>query len=214
MENELKDKIKKGTTTIGIICKDGIVLAADKRATGGSFIFDKDVEKVVPITDNIAVTTSGVVSDIQLVTKMLRAELALKKIRGGREVTVKEAAHLAANILYNNVRKFSPIMGVVGLLLGGRDEQGFNLFQLGLDGSITESKDFRADGSGLTVAYGVLDTLYKKGCTVQEGMVLAVRAVNAAIQRDTNSGEGVDVYTITNKGVKKEITKLLNTKLS
>lgn len=208
-----QDYVKKGTTTVGIVCKDGIVLAADKRATAGNFIADKKVEKVVKITDNIAVTTAGGVSDIQLLIKLIKAELNLKRVRTGQDAAVKEAANLLSTIVYHNIRRFSVIIGVTAFIIGGQDRDGFHLYLLSPDGSLSEDDEFVSDGSGSMMAYGVLDSLYAKGLSVADGIKLGVKAVNAAMQRDSFSGEGIDVYTITKEGVKKVLTKKLETNI-
>ena len=207
-ENEV---LNTGTTTIGLMCKDSIVLAADKRATAGNFIANKNVEKVVPINDRMAITTAGVVSDIQLLIKLLKAELKLKSIRVERESTVKEAANLLTNIIYNNVRKLSMIPGITHFLLGGVDT-GLHLYDLYADGSITKVDDFVASGSGSVFSYGLLETVYKKDMSEAEGVELAIKAVNAAMQRDSASGEGIDVFVITKSGVKRAARKKVNTK--
>ena len=212
---DINNYVKKGTTTVGIVCKEGIVLAADKRATfAGRIIADKSVDKIAKISENMAVTTAGSVSDVQLITKLIKAELTLLKIRTGREVNVKTTANLLGAIVYQNIRKFSPIPGITGFLLGGKDNTGFYLYELGPDGSVLEHKNYATDGSGMVMAWGVLDTLYKDGLSLQDGMKLAVKAVNASIQRDTGSGEGIDVYTITKAGVKKVLTKRIETNLT
>src|SRR3989344_1142768 len=118
MENT---EMKTGTTTVGIICKDGIVLAADKRATSGYLISWKRFDKVIPINENIAVTVAGTVSDVQLLVRYLKAELKLKDIRTGRETTVKEASSLLANFVYNNIRRYSIITGISHFIMGGKD---------------------------------------------------------------------------------------------
>ena len=74
-----KNILKTGTTTVGILCKDGIVLAADRRATMGNIIADKKAKKIHAITDNIAVTIAGTVSDAQLLIKLIQAEARLKQ---------------------------------------------------------------------------------------------------------------------------------------
>lgn len=211
---EVKDIVKKGTTTVGIVCKDGIVLVADKRATlGGALVSNKKVEKVVKITDDLAITTAGMVSDIQLITKLIKAELNLRRIRTGKIATVKEATNLLATIVYQNIRKFSPILGVTGFLLGGRDNTGFYLYEIGPDGSTLPNDDYATEGSGMVMAWGVLDTLYKKDMTIAEGIKLGVKAINAAMQRDTATGEGIDVITITKEGVKKVLSKKVEYKV-
>ena len=134
MEN-VNDYVRHGTTTVGIVCKDGIVLAADKRATfAGRIVANKSVDKIVQISENLVFTTAGSVSDVQLITKLIKAELTLLKIRSGREVGVKTTANLLGAIVYQNIRKFSPIPGITGFLLGGKDETGFYLYELGLTG--------------------------------------------------------------------------------
>jgi proteasome beta subunit len=210
-----QDIVKKGTTTVGIMCKDGIVMAADKRAVlGMSIIGDKKVDKVFKIADNLAVTIAGTVSDAQLITKLIKAELRLKKVRTSKDSSVKETANLLGTIVYQNIRRFSPILGITGFLLGGSDNTGFHLYEIGPDGSVLEQDEYITDGSGMVMAFGVLDTLYKKDMPIADGIKLAVKAINAAMQRDTATGEGIDVYSITKDGIKKVLTKKLDTTIS
>jgi proteasome beta subunit len=203
--------LNTGTTTVGLMCKDCVVLAADKRATAGNFIASKNVNKVIPINNRTALTMSGVVSDLQLLIKILKAELKLKSIRVDREPSVKEAANLLTNIVYNNVRKFSVIPGITHFLLGGFDNTT-QLYDLYADGSITEIDDFVSSGSGSVMAYGVLEASYKKDLSEAEGIELAFKSVNAALQRDSASGEGIDVYVINKAGVRKAASKKVNTR--
>ena len=208
--------IKTGTTTLGIFCKDGIVLAADKRATGGGMplrVMKKDMLKVLPITENLAVTIAGNVSDIQMVIKLIKAEVMLKKMRTLKEPSVKEVANLIGTILYQNIRNFSTIIAITAFLLGGKDKTGFHLYELSPDGSTLEVLDYTTDGSGGEMALAVLDSAYKKEFTVAEGTKLAVKAINSAVQRDTGSGEGVDVVTITKDGVQHVLQKRIDTTL-
>lgn len=210
MDDELKRNIMKtGTTTIGIVCSDGIILAADKRATLGEGIFigHKAVDKVLNITDKIAVTTAGNVSDIQLLVKLTKAELKLKNLRTKIESSVREAANLFAMLTYENIRKFSPLIGITDFLVGGVDENGFGLYNVMPDGSALEHKDFVSTGSGSVVALGVLEDVYKKEITLDEGAKLAVRALSATMQRDLPTGSGIDVIAISKDGIKKVVAE-------
>ena len=99
------------------------------------------------------------------------------------------------------------VPGIVGFLLGGKDNKGYHLYELGMDGSITPTPDFCSNGSGSTLAYGVLETLYKQEVDIKEGKELALRAIKAAIQRDMPTGDGIDVITITEEGVTRHPTK-------
>ncbi len=194
---------QKGTTTLALVCKDGLVLAADKRATAGYLIANKRTEKIKQIAERIVITMAGTVSDAQLLTKLIKAELQLKKIRTGRENTVKEAANLLANMVYGNIRRMSMIPGIAHFIVGGNDETGSYIYDIYPDGSISLIEDYISSGSGSVMAFGVLETLYHKGITVAEGIELAVKALNAAMQRDIASGNGAMVVTVTAKGVEK-----------
>ena len=202
-----------GTTTLGLVCKDGLVLAADKRATSGYLIAWKKFDKIMQVTNNIAVTVAGTVSDVQLLTKYLKAELKLKDIRTGRETSVKEAANLLANFVYSNIRKLSLIPGISQFIVGGKDSSGFHLYDLSPDGSIVEVDDYISSGSGSVMVFGVLETMYKKGLSVDEGVKLAAKCVNAAVQRDIASGNGIDIITITKDGIKKVFSKELEMRI-
>jgi proteasome beta subunit len=212
MEND-QNIMKTGTTTVAIKCKDGIVLAADKRVTSGYLIANKKFQKIIQVNDKIALTVAGTVSDVQLLIKYLQAELKLKDIRASRESFVSEAVNLLANLVYNNIRKFSTIPGISHFVVGGVDSKGFHAYDVGADGSVTEVDDYTSSGSGSVMAYGVLETLYKDNMSVEDAMDVAKKAINAAVQRDIASGNGIDIITITKDGVKKAYTKELSYKI-
>lgn len=204
-----KNKLRKGTTTVGIVCKDGIVIAADKRATAG-FVVNKKADKIHKITDNMAVTMAGLVSDAQLLVKLIRAEVKLKDLQTLRPSTTKETANLLAGMLYSNLRKMSMVESIVAFLLAGSDHEGDHLYDLGIDGSLTKIDDYVSDGSGSVFAFGVLEALYKKNMSTDEGIKLAMKAINAATQRDVNSGNGIDVWIVNKDGAREVVHKDLN----
>lgn len=203
-----------GTTTLGVLCKDGIVLAADKRATAGHQIMNGEIKKVIPVTDMMALTTAGSVSDIQRIIKYAKAEFKLKELRTSRPLMVKEAANLLSDLTYQSIRQFSPIPGVSHFLFGGADSTGFSLFDIFPDGSITEVLNYISSGSGSVFVYGVLETQYKKDMSIDEGVKLAVRSINAAMQRDSASGNGIDVFKITKDGVEQVMEQRIKTELN
>ncbi|PIN72403.1 hypothetical protein COV22_03305, partial [Candidatus Woesearchaeota archaeon CG10_big_fil_rev_8_21_14_0_10_47_5] len=151
------DIMKTGTTTLGLVCKEGIVLAADKRATAGYMIANKKTQKIHKIADNMVVTMAGSVSDAQLLAKLIKAELRLKGLRTGRSPNVRECANLLGSMIYANIRRMSLIPGISHFLLGGVDSEGAHLYDLFADGSVTECDDYVSSGSGSVIAYGVLE---------------------------------------------------------
>ena len=150
---------------------------------------------------------------MQLLAKYIKAELKLKQIRTDRESSVKEAANLLAMLVYNNIRKLSMIPGISHFIVGGKDESGFHVYDLSPDGSIVEVDDYISSGSGSVMVFGVLETLYKKNMSIDEGIKLAAKSVNAAVQRDIASGNGIDIVTITKDGIKKVFSKEIDTKI-
>ena len=209
----MEERLKTGTTTVGIVCKDGIVLAADKRATAGTMIVDKRADKVHVISDDFAVTIAGTVSDAQLIIKLIRAELKLKEVRTHKGPTTKEAANLLGGLLYSSIRQMSMIPGIAHFLLGGKDKEGTHLYDLFPDGSVTKIRDYVSSGSGSVFAYGVLETHYKEGMTTAEATKLAVLSVNTALHRDSASGNGVDVIVVSDKDIKRVMHKEVETSL-
>ncbi len=196
----MTENLKTGTTTVGIKYKDGVILATDRRATAGNLIVDKKAKKLHILNPNIAVTIAGNVSDAQLFIKYIKAEVALKEIRTERNITIKEAANMLGSILYSGIRQPSMMPSVTHFLLGGKDGDGQHLYDIFPDGSITEIDKYVSSGSGSVFAYGVLESAYKKDLTESEATKLVIKCVNAALQRDSASGNGIDIAKVTTKG--------------
>jgi len=209
----MTQELKTGTTTVGLVCKDGLVLAADMRMTAGDMIASKQAKKIHKVNDEIAVTWAGSVSDLQLLTKLLRAELKLKSIQSKKKVTIKEAANLLGGLLYSSIRQMSMIPGIAHFVMAGIDQQGLHLYDLYPDGSVTEVEDYTSSGSGSVFAYGVLESDYKKDLTVEKGVELATKAVKSALERDINSGGGIYVVAVTEKGIQEKVLKKVKTQL-
>lgn len=209
MDEDLKKSIlKTGTTIVGIVCKDGIIMAADRQSTAGErIVMNKDKEKVVQISDYLVVSGCGMVSDIERLKKILPAELKLKELRSRSRPTVKQAANLLSNILYSGIRQPSMIPMQAGFLVAGLNpDKSFELYSIEPAGSAEKVKDYDANfGSGMTFVLGLLERQYKKDMTIKEGVELAVESLKSSTQRDTGSGYGIDVFTITKDGIKKEI---------
>ena len=185
------DEVKKGTTTIGLVCKDGVVMASDRRATMGY----KTTQKLFKIDDNLALTVAGVVGDAQTLARYIRAEVELYKLKRNQPMSVKSAATLTSNILAGS--RFYPYW--VGLILGGTDREGGHVYALDMVGGAIPD-DYVTTGSGSPYVYGVLEDHYEKGITVSDGVDLAIRSLHAAMRRDSASGDGYSVATITKDG--------------
>ncbi len=208
----MTEQLKTGTTTVGIICKDGIVLAADKRGTAGNFIADKDVVKIEKISENFAVTIAGDVAPIQRLTRLIRAQVNLEELRRGKPMKTKEAANMLSHHTYSSVRQ--PWPGIAHFLFAGVDDTGFQLYDIFPGGSIMQKRTYMTSGSGTMYALAVIESNYKEGISVAEGIKLATKAINQAIKRDNASGEGINILTITKDGAKHVKTETITTELT
>ncbi|MEM4246331.1 MAG: archaeal proteasome endopeptidase complex subunit beta [Candidatus Bathyarchaeia archaeon] len=191
----------RGTTTVGVVCKDGIVLATDTRATMGYFVAHKKAKKVYQIDDYLAMTIAGGVADAQTVVEVLKANSRLYKYSHGRLMPVGAAARLVGNILFQN--RFIPLL--LQAIIGGIDESGPHIFALDPLGSVTEEKCV-STGSGSPIAYGILEAEYKEGMKANDALPVVLRAVRSAMRRDSASGDSFDVAVITSKGYR-ELTE-------
>jgi proteasome beta subunit len=191
-----------GATTIGVVFHDGVILASEKRATYGSFIISKGVKKVFKITDQIGAACAGLVGDMQILTREVEAQANLYSMDVGRKISVRSAAKLMANILFN--RRYAPL--ITQTIVGGLDEDGPSLYVLDVLGSLIPDK-YAVVGSGTEIAVGVLEDAYKDGMKLKEAKDLVIKAIKSAISRDAMSGDGIDFLIITKEGVAEESTK-------
>lgn len=190
-----KPKIRKsGTTTVGLICKDAVVLAAEKKSTMGYLVASKASKKILQVDDHLAMTTAGISGDAQALARYLSAEYKLFSLQNGRRISVRGATTLLANILQGS--KIFPYF--VQVILAGYDSKGPQIYSLDAIGGVEEERKFFATGSGSPIAFGVLEDQYKEGINKEDGVRLAIRAVKAAIERDIASGgKAIDVAVIT-----------------
>ncbi len=176
-------QLKTGTTTVGILCKDAVILGSESKSTMGWLVANKEVPKVYQIDDKIAITMAGSVGDAEALIRIIKAEIQLYKLMRNTEITAKASITLLANIMHGN--RYYPYMAM--LLLGGHDKTGLHLYSIDPVGGVEEEK-FTSTGSGSPVAYGVLEDGFKEGISKDEGIRLAVRSIRSARERDVMSG--------------------------
>ncbi len=201
------DPVKTGTSTIGITFNGGVVVGADHRATMGHFIANKSVKKLFKISNNVALTTAGLVGHAQSLSRVLAAELRLYELKRSKQMTVKGAATLTANILGGRPH-------YVQLLIVGTDADGPSVYSIDSAGGAIPDV-YCATGSGSPFMYGVLEDQYKDGMTQNQALKVAAKSLLASAQRDAASGNGMDLDVITEaKGFQKlseeEVANLLS----
>ncbi len=191
-----------GATTLGVVCKDGVILASEKRVSYGYFIASKGGKKVFKITDRIGAACAGLVSDMQVLVRDVEANANLFSMDVGRAISVRAAAKLMSNILFN--RRMAPL--ITQTIVGGIDDEGPSLWVLDVLGSVLPD-DYAVVGSGTEIAMAVIEEGYKKELAVAEAKPLVTRAIKSAISRDAMSGDGIDFLIVTKDGVTEETIK-------
>lgn len=185
----------KGTTTIGVVCKDGVILASDTRVMLGNLVAHKRGKKVYKIDDHLAMTIAGSVADAQRTVDILKVNAQLYKLSHKRPMPVNSAARLIANLFFS--ARLAPL--IVQVLVGGVDNTGPHVFSLDPFGSLTK-ENCVATGSGSPIAYGVLEDRYKEDMEIKNLLSVVVRAVDSAMKRDAASGDSFNVVVIDQKG--------------
>ncbi len=191
-----------GATTVGVVCRDGVILASEKRVSYGYLVVSKGGKKVFKITDHIGAACAGLVSDMQILIREVEAYANLYGLDVGRPISVRSAAKLMSNLLFN--QRLAPL--ITQTIVGGIDDEGASLYVLDILGSVIPDK-YAVVGSGTEIAVGVLEQGYKENMSMEEGKDLVVRAVKSAISRDVMSGDGIDFLLITKDGIKEESMK-------
>ncbi len=220
--DESKEKLDKyvlktGTLTVGIVCKDGIVLAADNRQTyasgGGVAYIAGTADKIHKINDRILATTAGGASDSRRTLKLISAEIKLKELKSKEKITLKEAASLTSNFLYQNIRAPSMIPSIAHFLIAGYDKvAGTGLYDASPDGYLQKIETYQATGAPFE-SLGILDVEYDKNITLEKGIELAKKVFNATKGRQPGVGDGFDIYTIKPGEIKKVFSKKVDAKL-
>jgi len=199
---------KKGTTTLALVCKDGVVIAADRRASMGYLIASKTTQKIFKVSKNIALTIAGSAADGQKLADYLKAEMQLYKLNKDKEPSLTVAANMMSNIVFSRAKSFIPYF--IQLILAGKEEDGsFAVYNLDMGGSMNKETDYTATGSGSPMAFGVLEDDYTSNLALQQGVDLARRALMAAIKRDIASGSGIQISVVDSKGYREVKTEEL-----
>jgi len=199
--DKVEDLTFKGTTTIGVVARDGVILASDTRVTMGSMVAHKRGKKVYRIDDRLAMTISGNVADAQRTVEILKANARIYRLENKRPMPVKTAARFVANLFFS--ARLTPY--IAQILVGGVDDSGPRIYALDPFGSLTEEKCV-ATGSGSPIAYGVLEDKYKEDLPISEALLIVVNSVASAMKRNVATGDSFDVAVIDEKGYR-ELTE-------
>ncbi|RLI43601.1 proteasome subunit beta [Candidatus Bathyarchaeota archaeon] len=183
-----------GATTVGAVFGEGTILASEKRVVYRSYILSRNAKKVFKINERIGMACAGLISDMQSLLGELKSKVYLFELENRRQISVKSTARLLSNMLFEERGRFA-----TEILIGGVDASGVKLYIMDRFGSVTPD-NYATVGSGAQIAIGVLEEGYKKEMSIEDAKELVIKSVRSAMSRDTMSGNGIDVLTITNNG--------------
>ena len=184
-----------GATVVGIAFNEGAILAAERRYTYGNYIVSKNVQKVFPITDNTAAACAGMRGDMQVLVRNVQSLIKIKQLETRRVLGPGAIAKLMSVLMFQN--RMFPLLTQV--IVGGFDKKT-EIYVLDPIGSIIPDK-YSSVGTGEAIAIGVIENEYSPTITKDQAETLAVKAIKSAIQRDSTSGDGVDLLVITKNGM-------------
>ena len=180
-----------GATAVGISFSDGVVLAAEKRVSYGNFVVNKHTRKIFSVTESVGAACAGMIADMQVLVRQVEALAKIRKLETRRNVATNSVAKLMSVIMFE--RRFFPLLTQV--IVGGVETKS-RIYTLDPLGSLLPD-DYAAVGTGAEMALGVLDSEYKSSLTARQSKELALKAIRASVQRDSASGDGIDLLVIT-----------------
>jgi proteasome beta subunit len=190
-----------GATVVGISYNDGVILAADKRISFGNFVVNKNIKKTFTVTDHVGAACAGMVADMQVLVRQVEALAKIRKLETRREVAPNSIAKLMSVIMFE--RRYFPLLTQV--IVGGINEKP-EIYTLDPLGSVLPD-DYAAVGTGAEGALGIMDAEFKPNMSEEAVKELASRAIRSATQRDSASGDGIDILYLTRTGHREETVR-------
>jgi proteasome beta subunit len=191
-----------GATAVGISYQEGVLLAAEKRVSFGNFVVNKNTKKTFPVTEFVGAACAGMIADMQVLVRQVAALAKIRKLETKRNVAPNSVAKLMSVIMFE--RRFFPLLTQV--IVGGVDGKP-QIYTLDPLGSLLPD-EYAAVGTGAELALGIMDAEYKREFSEEKAKELAIKAIKSSIQRDSSSGDGIDLLMITSNGYREESLRL------
>ena len=190
-----------GATAVGISYSNGVVLAAEKRISFGNFVVNKNTKKTFPVTEKVGAACAGMVADMQVLVRQVGALAKIRKLETRRNVAPNSIAKMMSVIMFE--RRFFQLLTQV--IVGGFEVKP-EIYTLDPLGSLLPD-DYAAVGTGAEMALGIMDSEFKSNMSEEKAKDLAIKAIKSSIQRDSSSGDGIDLLAITMAGTSEESLK-------
>ncbi|MBI3032902.1 archaeal proteasome endopeptidase complex subunit alpha [Candidatus Woesearchaeota archaeon] len=193
-----KKTVKQGSTAIGLVCKEGVILVTDKRIVD-QFVVPESVEKIFQIDEHIGATAAGIISDARVLVE--RAQIRAQQYRVTYDAPVdiltivKDIADLKQMCTQSGgLRPFG-----VSILLAGVDNGTPKLFETDPTGIFFQYNAV-VIGEGETKIQELLHNEYTPNMTLDQGLRFGVKLLADFLGKDLTIDRLDCVYiTLTDK---------------
>ena len=179
-----REAVKRGTTTVGVKFKDGVVLIVDKRIAS-RLVEPDSIEKIFVIDDHIGCATSGLVADARALIDRARLDAQINEITYSEKIQVKTLVKRICDFKqtytqYGGVRPFG-----TALLIAGVDESGARLFSTDPSGALMEYKA-SSEGAGRSGAMAFFEEKFQDDLSLEEAVELGIKALHKGTEGKLN----------------------------
>ncbi|MFL2974881.1 MAG: archaeal proteasome endopeptidase complex subunit alpha [Candidatus Thalassarchaeaceae archaeon] len=195
-----RESVKRGTTTVGLVYKDGVVLIVDKRVQSKLVITDS-IEKMYQIDNHVGITTSGLVADARQLVDRARVQCQVNRMTYGDNIPVstlvkKMCDYKQSFTQYGGARPFG-----TALLIAGFDDDGAHLFETDPSGAY-QSYNAGAIGRGKATAIDYFEAKWKSGLTQNAAIKMGLESLRESLEEDLNP-ETVEIGCVDKDGYEK-----------
>ena len=188
-----------GATAVGITFDNGIVLGAEKRVSYGTHLVSRSGKKVFKVTDKVGAAAAGMIADMNILMREVSAHAKITELETKQSLPPNSVAKFMGVIMYQ--QKWFPMMAQI--ILAGVENDKPAVYVLDPLGSVIPD-EYATVGTGAELAIGVVESEYKKNMTEQEAIDLATKSIRSAINRDSASGDGIDLLIITKEEIREQ----------
>jgi len=192
------EAISLAGAAVGILAKDGVVLAAEKRITSKLLDIRKSTEKMYKIDDHVAVGVAGITSDANILLNYARVEAQRYQYAYNEPIPIEQLVQIICDLKqgytqYGGLRPF----GVSFLFAGWDEVHGFQLYQSDPSGNYGGWKA-RAIGANNQAAQSILKSDYKAGeVDMKSALMLAVKVLSKTMDTTAPTPEKLEFATLT-----------------
>lgn len=202
-----KKTVKQGSAAIGIVCKDGVLLVTDKRIVD-PLVISESVEKIFKIDDHLGATAAGILSDARVLVERAQLKAQQNRVTYDSPVDVLSIVKDICSLKQVTTQSGGLRPFGLSLLIAGVDDNGPALYQTDPAGLYWQFKA-TVIGENDTQIEEILHKEYKETLTIEEGLKIAIKALNTSVENLNANRLDAAIITTTDK----KLTRLTREKI-